>query len=61
MPKITTTQAAVALNVSQRRVQALITAGRLPATRIGRDLLIEARDLERVRVRKSGRPRKVKA
>lgn len=54
-------QAAVALGVTRRRVQALIKSGRLPATKFGRDWMIAASDLEKVRERKPGRPRKAKA
>jgi excisionase family DNA binding protein len=53
---LTTKQAAAALGVSLRRVQALINAGRLKAERVGRDWLIPARALEQVRERKPGRP-----
>lgn len=35
---------------------ALIHAGRLPAQKFGRDFIINPKDLERVRVRKTGRP-----
>lgn len=53
---ISTKQAARILGVSPRRVRALITSGRLPAKMVGRDWLIEKPDLERVMVRKPGRP-----
>jgi|HubBroStandDraft_6_1064221.scaffolds.fasta_scaffold2053169_2 excisionase family DNA binding protein len=58
---ITTATAAAELGVSVRRVQALISAGRLRATQLGRDWLIAPRDLEAVRERKTGRPAKDKA
>jgi len=49
--------AARELGVVPQRVRALIAAGRLSATRIGaRAWVIRAGDLERVRVRKPGRP-----
>jgi excisionase family DNA binding protein len=53
---ITTTDAAKRLKVTRRRVVALIQASRLPAQKLGRDWVIEEKDLERVRVRKPGRP-----
>ena len=53
---LTTTDAARRLGVSQRRVQALIGAGRLPAERYGRDWLIRVDALAAVRDRKPGRP-----
>lgn len=58
MTLLTTTQAADILNVKQARVRQLILAGRLPAKKHGRDWIIRERDLELVRVRKVGRPRK---
>ena len=54
---ITTKQAAEELFVSQRRVQALIKAGRLPAQKRGRDWYIKEDDLWEVYHRQSGRPR----
>lgn len=53
---ITTKQAAEELFVSQRRVQALIKAGRLPAQKRGRDWYIKDDDLWEVYDRKPGRP-----
>jgi excisionase family DNA binding protein len=58
MPELTTTQAAARLGVSQARIRQLIEAGRLPARKAGRDWLIEEGFLQRVAVRKPGRPRK---
>lgn len=55
---ITTKEAANRLNVSMRRVTALITEGRLPSTQIGREHLIKESDLELVKDRKVGRPKK---
>lgn len=57
---VTTTEAAAALGVTPRRVVALIGAGRLPATKLGRDWLIRSTDLAKVRERKAGRPRLTK-
>lgn len=55
---LTTKTAAQRLGISPRRVIALIKAKRLPAERLGRDWLIEERDLNRVSERKAGRPPK---
>lgn len=46
------------LGVSKRRVQALINSGRLPARKLARDWLILRVDVELVRERRPGRPRK---
>ena len=54
MALLTSTQAATRLGISPRRVLALITAGRLPAQRIGRDWLIAEESLAVVAERKSG-------
>ena len=60
MQNITTQDAAERLGVSVRRVQALITAGRLPALQIGSGkrsiYLIDPKDLALVANRKPGRP-----
>lgn len=61
MANLTTTQAADLLNVTTRRVQALIKAGRLPAQRFGRDWQIKEADLKLVADRKTGRPKRVHA
>ena len=53
---ITTKEAAARLNVSVRRVQALIAAGRLPAEKIGNTFAIKESDLKAVNGRKNGRP-----
>lgn len=61
MPQpITVTEAATRLGVTPRRVQALIAAGKLPATRFGSAWQIDPRDLDRpaIRDRKGGRPAK---
>lgn len=59
---LTTPQVAEILGVSIRRVQAMITAGRLPAVKVGRDWMIEKSDLKKVKNRnkKGGRPRSKK-
>ena len=53
---ITTTQAAKILQVTPRRVLALINSGRLPAQRPGRDWLINPKDLKLVQDRRPGYP-----
>ena len=53
---ITTKEAAARLNISVRRVQALIAAGRLPAEKIGNTFAIRESDLKLVNARKNGRP-----
>ena len=60
MEYLTTKEAAEKLGVSLRRVQAMIEAGRLPATKFGRDYMIREKDLKLVEDRKVGRPRKNK-
>ena len=56
---IPVSKAAALLGVTPRRVQALITSGKLRAQRIGRDYLIDPGDIELFERRPSGRPRKV--
>lgn len=53
---LTTSEVAERLNVSMRRVRALIEAGRLPSKQFGRDHLIKESDLKLVAERKPGRP-----
>ena len=60
MGLLTTKQAAKDLGVNDRRVTALIRAERLPAKKVGRDWLINSKDLAKVRDRKPGRPKKSK-
>lgn len=55
---LTTSEVAERLNVSMRRVRALIESGRLPSKQFGRDHLIKESDLKLVAFRKPGRPRK---
>jgi len=57
---LTTEQAAERLGVSPQRVRMLIKEERLPATRLGRDWLVNEKDLKLVAVRKPGRPPKKK-
>ncbi len=56
---IGTKEAAERLGVSLRRVQQLIELGTLPAQKIGRDYLIQEKDLSKVTIHgKPGRPQK---
>ena len=55
---ISSKEAAEKLGVSIRRVQALITSGRLPAQKIGNSYVVQEKNLELVRERKAGRPSK---
>jgi excisionase family DNA binding protein len=55
---IDTTEAARRLNVTPSRVRAMIDSGRLKATKVGIVWMIDPKDLEAVRDRKTGRPRK---
>ncbi|MGI8839059.1 MAG: helix-turn-helix domain-containing protein [Pyrinomonadaceae bacterium] len=58
MALIGTALVAQKLGISQGRVRALISAGRLPAKKLGRDYFIDPKDLARVKNRKPGRPTK---
>jgi excisionase family DNA binding protein len=61
MKLLSTQQAAEKLGVSLRRVQQMITEGSLPAERVGRDYVIQEKDLEKVTTYgKPGRPPKEK-
>lgn len=55
---LTVAEAAKELNISPRRVHALIDDGRLPAEKLGSYYVIKKADLELVRTRKPGRPPK---
>lgn len=48
------------LGICPRRVRVLITDGRLKAKKFGRDYMICYDDLDAVRVRRPGRPTKIK-
>ena len=55
--ELTTTQAAARLGVSARRVRAMVLAGRIKARRPSPALLlIDERELAKVKNRKPGRP-----
>jgi excisionase family DNA binding protein len=56
MTTIGTSEAARRLGVTQRRVVALIKAGRLPAQQIGKTWVIDSAALAPIKVRKPGRP-----
>jgi excisionase family DNA binding protein len=58
MGLISTNEAADRLGLTARRIVALIADGRLPAQKVGRDYIIDERDLRLVSERKAGRPRK---
>jgi excisionase family DNA binding protein len=58
---LTTSAAAERLGVTRRRVLARIKSGSLVATKVGRDWLIDPKDLTKVKPGKPGRPRKVVA
>lgn len=58
---LTTNEAAARLGVNASRVRQLVLAGRLPATKRGRDLFIKEKDLKLVTNRpRTGRPKKEK-
>ena len=58
MKIISTTEAARRLGVTANRVRAMIRAKRLKAMKVGHEWLIDPKDLEAVKERKVGRPRK---
>jgi excisionase family DNA binding protein len=58
MKIIGTAEAARRLGVSTTRVRVLIETGRLKATKVGSTWLIDPKDLNAVKDRKVGRPRK---
>jgi excisionase family DNA binding protein len=58
---LTTAEAAEHLGVSTARVRQLVIDGRLPATKFGRDLVIDAADLASIEKFKPGPKPKPKA
>ena len=58
MKIIGTAEAARRLGVTVSRVQKMIAAKRLKAIKVGREWLIDPKDLDAVKDRKVGRPRK---
>jgi excisionase family DNA binding protein len=61
MEILNTATAAEKLNVSAIRVRQLIRDGRLPAQKVGRDYIIQEKDLALVSHRQTGRPANVKS
>lgn len=61
MKLLTTKETAERLGVSVARIHQLISEGRLPAEKMGRDYFIKEDDLKLVEDRKPGRPPKAKA
>jgi excisionase family DNA binding protein len=57
---LNTAQAAAKLGISASRVRVLISDGRLPAEKVGRDYIIDVADLTLVKNRPTGRPPKAK-
>ena len=60
MEILNTASAAEKLKVSAIRVRQLIRDGRLPAQKVGRDYIIQEKDLALVADRQTGRPAKNK-
>ena len=60
MKLISAAEAATRLNVTSSRVRKMIASGRLKATKVGIMWLIDPKDLEVVKDRKVGRPRKAR-
>jgi excisionase family DNA binding protein len=58
MKIISTTEAARRLGITANRVRAMIRAKRLKAMKVGHEWLIDPKDLDAVKERKVGRPRK---
>lgn len=58
MKLLSTNEASEKLNLSAIRVRQLIYSGRLPANKVGRDYVINEKDLSLVAVRTNGRPKK---
>jgi excisionase family DNA binding protein len=58
---ISTAEAARRLGVTANRVRALIDAKRLKAIKVGREWLIDPKDLDAVKNRKTGRPKSSKS
>jgi excisionase family DNA binding protein len=60
MKIISTTEAARRLNVSPSRIRAMIASARLKGIKVGKVWLIDPKDLDAVKDRKVGRPRKAR-
>ncbi len=61
MKLLNTKEASEKLNVSAIRIRQLIQQGRIPATKVGRDYVIQESDLKDIAERKNGRPKKESA
>ena len=61
MKLLNTKEASEKLNISAIRVRQLIKQGRIPATKVGRDYVIQESDLKDLEERKNGRPAKKEA
>lgn len=60
MEILSTAEAAKKLKISAIRIRQLISEGRLPAQKVGRDYIIQEKDLALVADRQTGRPAKNK-
>ncbi|MDD4950941.1 MAG: helix-turn-helix domain-containing protein [Desulfovibrionaceae bacterium] len=60
MKLLSTAEFAARIGVTAGRVRRLILDGRLLAKKIGRDWVISEKEIERIRGRKPGRPRRKK-
>ena len=60
MKLISAAEAAKRLNVTSSRVRKMIASGHLKATKVGIMWLIDPKDLDAVKDRKVGRPRKAR-
>jgi len=60
MNLISAAEAAKRLNVTSSRVRKMIDSGRLKATKVGNMWVINPKDLDAVKDRKVGRPRKAR-
>jgi excisionase family DNA binding protein len=60
MNLISAAEAAKRLNVTSSRVRKMIDSGRLKATKVGNMWVINPKDLDAVKNRKVGRPRKAR-
>jgi excisionase family DNA binding protein len=61
MDLLTTKEAAEELSVTAGRVRQMILSGELPAEKMGRDLFVRRKDVDKLKDRpKVGRPRKAK-
>jgi excisionase family DNA binding protein len=54
---LTTQQAAEKLGITRQRVGALIRSGRLPAVKVGRDWVLDEKDVDNFEKQPAGRPK----